>query len=520
MPFDSAGTFHRSRSWKSDAAAGVRIRADYHDDHDGDLAAGLSNCITKDGRSQPSANIPMNGNKIVNHGNTLASDPPDTVATKSYVDSVREFGSGVTITGANYPNGMVNFAATTGITGLSWANATMSWVGKVADPDKFPQRIAATDLPDGTGSELVTIDKTGVLGITRYITQNLSLTGSDWRVNKIGTGTRVDVNNASVTFAYNETATLSDNQIAPLKDFWSVNKTTMTHTSSGSSILELRKKDTGGPFSSRIRGMAAAEPRWDLELGDATTESGSAFVGSNYRITAYDNAGVNGKTMLTIDRSTDTATFRGDIVSTAGHFDTTASQVVLSGRGGGVYLRPNGPTNTTEQVYVDAVGDLYISQGNLRIDDANNAGAYLGRGQQGRNGITGSYQGTWHNWILSGGDIYALVGSTNYGAIQMQCDYRTKRDVAALPSTWDSVKRLHPIVYRRKEYLDSGPVDERLRWGFIAHELQETLVDTAATFRKDQENVIQGPDLQAVCAALTKALQEAMARIEALEARP
>jgi hypothetical protein len=56
------------------------------------------------------------------------------------------------------------------------------------------------------------------------------------------------------------------------------------------------------------------------------------------------------------------------------------------------------------------------------------------------------------------------------------------------------------------------------RWGFVAHELQETLVESAASGVKDQADTIQSPNPWTVIASLTKALQEAMERIEALEA--
>ena len=69
----------------------------------------------------------MNGKKLINHGSTLASDGPQTVATKDYVDNFKTFATGITITGANYPNGMIQFAATTGITGISlWPNAALT----------------------------------------------------------------------------------------------------------------------------------------------------------------------------------------------------------------------------------------------------------------------------------------------------------------------------------------------------------------------------------------------------------
>jgi hypothetical protein len=60
--------------------------------------------------------------------------------------------------------------------------------------------------------------------------------------------------------------------------------------------------------------------------------------------------------------------------------------------------------------------------------------------------------------------------------------------------------------------------DDIERWGFVAHELQATLVPSASTGVKDSPDTIQSPNPWTVIAALTRALQEAMSRIEALEA--
>jgi hypothetical protein len=60
--------------------------------------------------------------------------------------------------------------------------------------------------------------------------------------------------------------------------------------------------------------------------------------------------------------------------------------------------------------------------------------------------------------------------------------------------------------------------DANERWGFLAHELQETTIATAATGVKDSPDTIQSPNPFTLIAALTKALQEAMTRIEQLEA--
>lgn len=59
MPFNGSGTFLRVRNWVNDATAGIKIRADRHDSEDDNLASGLSQCITKDGQTTVTANLPM-----------------------------------------------------------------------------------------------------------------------------------------------------------------------------------------------------------------------------------------------------------------------------------------------------------------------------------------------------------------------------------------------------------------------------------------------------------------------------
>jgi len=143
------------------------------------------------------------------------------------------------------------------------------------------------------------------------------------------------------------------------------------------------------------------------------------------------------------------------------------------------------------------------------------------------------------------------VDNVYVGNLTISSDYRIKKDVIDLPTMWDTVKALRPIKYTQAEFappahaaymaaealkarkeaeenpdaepreVNTGPMfqaDDIERWGFIAHELQETLTPTAATGVKDAPNEIQSPNPFTVIAALTKALQEAMTRIEALEA--
>lgn len=75
MPFNGTGVFTRIYSWVIDAANGVVVDATRTDTDSNDIADGLSNCITRDGQSPPSAPIPWGGQKITGLGTgTLVGD--------------------------------------------------------------------------------------------------------------------------------------------------------------------------------------------------------------------------------------------------------------------------------------------------------------------------------------------------------------------------------------------------------------------------------------------------------------
>jgi len=59
MPFNGSGVFTRLYSWTNDAAANIKIRADRMDNETNGIVVGLSTCITKDGQTTVTANLPM-----------------------------------------------------------------------------------------------------------------------------------------------------------------------------------------------------------------------------------------------------------------------------------------------------------------------------------------------------------------------------------------------------------------------------------------------------------------------------
>jgi len=77
MAFNGSGIFNRLYNWVQDAANGIAITASRMDAETQGIADGLSNCITKDGQSSPSADIPFNNKKITGSGGVASSPATD-----------------------------------------------------------------------------------------------------------------------------------------------------------------------------------------------------------------------------------------------------------------------------------------------------------------------------------------------------------------------------------------------------------------------------------------------------------
>ena len=186
--------------------------------------------------------------------------------------------------------------------------------------------------------------------------------------------------------------------------------------------------------------------------------------------------------------------------------------------------------------FQNSAGNGYI---NVQPDTSvNTSGAFLagttvagGTGYKCKAGTGGAFGSNIFNLNWTGSAMQLWVDNINNGTITTSSDYRIKKDIYPLGGMWATVKALKPISYSLKDFTppSSDPktkiagdpfvkADDKERWGFVAHELQETLIEDAATGVKDAPDLIQSPNPWTVIAALTRALQEAMERIEALEA--
>jgi hypothetical protein len=241
-------------------------------------------------------------------------------------------------------------------------------------------------------------------------------------------------------------------------------------------------------------------------------------------------------------------------------YGTTTMQVSAAGAGdasmwfannasaGRGMLRWEHTSNALELLHVDA------SYAGIQLGPDGRVA--VGKAIKCRAGINGILPGYDFNLNWTSAVLDCWIGATNIGYLQHTSDYRIKKDVIDLPSSWEAVRALRPVKYTQANYtapaeiearakealriklmneekrakgeeeIDTKPAvsghtfvaDDVERWGFVAHELQETLIASAATGTKDDPVNVQAPNQWTVIAALTKALQEAMARIEALEA--
>ena len=123
------------------------------------------------------------------------------------------------------------------------------------------------------------------------------------------------------------------------------------------------------------------------------------------------------------------------------------------------------------------------------------------------------------DFIRSNNTIRGFIGMNQYGVTySTSSDYRLKRNIVPIADSIDRIKKLKPSRFN----WDDGP-DDYVVDGFIAHEVADVIPE-AITGEKDDVDkdnipVYQSIDQSKIVPLLTAALQEAVAKIEALELR-
>ena len=118
----------------------------------------------------------------------------------------------------------------------------------------------------------------------------------------------------------------------------------------------------------------------------------------------------------------------------------------------------------------------------------------------------------------SSSEVGSISTDGSATAYNQSSDYRLKENVANLTGAISRVKQLNPVRFTWISNPSRGTVD-----GFLAHEVQ-AVIPEAVTGEKDAVNAdgsikAQGIDQSKLVPLLTAALQEAITRIETLEAK-
>jgi hypothetical protein len=292
--------------------------------------------------------------------------------------------------------------------------------------------------------------------------------------------------------------------------------------------------NNGGGFV--LNGGSGLSINGDLTVTRANPTTGAIYFGnSGQKYLWYDGTGfvfAGGAVNVAGNVNAPNITASGQVTS-GQNFQSTGANAVLAGNGGAIYLRPNNASSGTGEFVVANNGgltvnnDISLLKGSFVPPNGGEGGLRC------KAGDAMAVQGNYVNFGWGGQYINLYVDRTFLGGIStVNSDYRIKKDIEPLPGMWDRVKALRPIKYTNKDFTPPLQAEQNKkdgvtepffkgsdeeRWGFVAHELQSTLIKDAASGEKDMPNGIQSVNTFAIIAALTKALQEAMTRIEALE---
>jgi hypothetical protein len=223
--------------------------------------------------------------------------------------------------------------------------------------------------------------------------------------------------------------------------------------------------------------------------------------------------GTNGITTPDVDSTTSVTT----------PLVTNAGTLALSATGSNIVTVS---TNGSERARIDASGNLLVGTtssaaiaGSIDGIELRSASTVIVAARSNDSVIFASRRGsdgelaTFRRDTTTVGSISVTASATAYNT---SSDYRLKEDVQPMVGSVDRLMALKPVNFAWK--VDGSRVD-----GFLAHEAQE-VVPECVTGEKDAVDdegnpQYQGIDQSKIVPLLVAALQEALTKIEALEAR-
>jgi len=280
----------------------------------------------------------------------------------------------------------------------------------------------------------------------------------------------------------------------------------------------------------RVLGLKAGAPRWVVNLGDGTTESGSD-AGSALTVERFSDAGAYLAAALTINRATGNATFGGSVTMAGALALSGSANPQLYQSGNYSVLSANDTATLNRVIMVGNAADPtnYYRNTTHSIADQTGSNVLLT--------LTLASQIFGGGGVVSGSPTGGAKGAGSINAVTvygnnvvLTSDADLKRDIEAMPPCLGLVRAIEPKAYRWKPLPEPEPIPgpdgeptrlagemspdftERQNWGFIAQDVAK------ATGAHRSDGGVESLDVGGLIATLWQAVRELSAKVEALEA--